>query len=850
MLAHPGFAAPISSQPSKIDAIAIGHSTREDDLPSIAAAPDGSVWIAWLSFNGDRDDVAIRHFSGSEWQNIHWVPSTSGDSWLPQVAVDASNRVWVVWSQQLGGSWDVYGRRFDPKRQRWEMVTRLSSGSLPDINPRVWCDGKGRAALVWQGFRQRGPGAANSSIFLRLLNEDGWSPEIRVTATEANDWDPAVALDSQGTAWIAYDSYRNGNYDVYLAKVRQNRVEEASIPVAVTPAFEARATVAVDTRDRVWVTWETGHPNWGQDFGKILGKRSKGTPLGGFREPRIACYDQGHWYEPAAPLATAYGAFNTFQPHVFSDGQGSVWVVAMWRKAGAPKPAEHKLAYWEYWAKAPFGYWEYAVTHLDRNAWSEALPLPNSKGRSSTRMSAALGTDNRLVLAWPTDNRNEVYYHRPIRQQVFAAAIPAPAAASAPLLTQRPQEQGNGAPGDAAVAAEAENVRAMRSYRARDGAAEYRLLRGDLHRHTELSWDEGGANDGSLQDFYRYMIDVAALDFGANTDHQGGAWPYWWWYSLKMSDMYHLSDVYTSLFSYERSASFPFGHRNVFFANRSQARVTPFFLQEGVSLYSFPLTSEGDEPADETPQLVENDTELLYEDVRHRHGVAIPHTTGSGMGTDWHIHDSEVEPVVEIFQGMRQSYEDVGAPYAFTPAEIAADAAKPEPAGNDIEKMLLRMFRMRPEGMVARAWGKGYKLGVVASSDHHSTHISYAMVYTEDHSRQGILDAIRRRHTYGATDNIVLEARLGDHFMGDVFTASTPLPLRIRARGTDAIVQVDVLRDSRVIHSFEPNQQSVELESTVAQPDSGRHYYYVRLHQRDGMIAWSSPFFVNYASIA
>jgi hypothetical protein len=67
-----------------------------------------------------------------------------------------------------------------------------------------------------------------------------------------------------------------------------------------------------------------------------------------------------------------------------------------------------------------------------------------------------------------------------------------------------------------------------------------RIVRGDFHRHTELSWDGGGAADGSLQDFYRYMIDAGSMDFGASTDHQGGAWPYWWWYTQKMTDMHHV----------------------------------------------------------------------------------------------------------------------------------------------------------------------------------------------------------------------------------------------------------------------------------------------------------------------
>ena len=30
------------------DAIVIGTENRQDDLPSVAAAPDGTVWTAWL----------------------------------------------------------------------------------------------------------------------------------------------------------------------------------------------------------------------------------------------------------------------------------------------------------------------------------------------------------------------------------------------------------------------------------------------------------------------------------------------------------------------------------------------------------------------------------------------------------------------------------------------------------------------------------------------------------------------------------------------------------------------------------------------------------------------------------
>ena len=353
-------------------------------------------------------------------------------------------------------------------------------------------------------------------------------------------------------------------------------------------------------------------------------------------------------------------------------------------------------------------------------------------------------------------------------------------------------------------------------------------MRGDCHRHTELSWDEGGIQDGSLQDFYRYMMDAAAMDFGASTDHQGGLFPYWWWYSQKMTDMYYAPGGYVPIFGYERSSMWPDGHRNMFFAKRSESRVTPFFLKSGAKDFGVPQTRLGDDANISEGANSANDTKLLYEEIRPLRAVSIPHTSGNGaMGTDWRDNDSELEPVVEIFQGDRTSYEQMGAPL------VGESGAQP-------------IAPLNPAGMLVNAWAKGYRLGVIASSDHLSTHLSYAMVFTGDITRQGILDAIRKRHTYGAMDNIILDVRMGDHFMGDEFRLKAAQPITIKARGTRPIVQVDVIKDGRVIYSNAPKQQDVKLQFAERDSPKGRHYYYVRLQQEDQMLAWSSPFFVDY----
>ncbi len=806
--------APASAQ-VLADLAMAGSEMREDDLPAIAAAPDGSLWLAWLAYADRKDEIAVRRWSNGEWGNLRYVPNTSGDVWLPQAGVDSAGRLWVVWSQMLDGNWDLFARSYDPGDSAWGALIRLTRHDLPDVNPRLATDGRGRLALVWQGFRGR-----HSNIYLKTYTADaGWSGSVQVTGRPANDWEPAAAFDASGTVWVAYDSYVNGNYDVFLAGVRDGRVAVPEMKVAATGRFEAKATVAVDAADRVWVAWEAGGANWGKDTGYNIRDRQPGVRIGEDREAFIAVYADGRLQAPAQPLQPAFSAGDgtpkwTYQPHVFADPQGSV-VVAAKRLIRITRQGAGTRGYWEYWLTRSLG-----------DQWSPAAPLEHSWGRSSTRINAAATGDGGLWLAWPTDNRTARYAHRPIRGEVWVGMLAprdeAPEPALKPLELADVEVQG-WHPNEAA------DLDAMRSYRTTVHGRPVRIVRGDFHRHTELSWDGGGSYDGSLQEFYRYMLDAAAMDFGASTDHQGGAYDYWWWYSQKMTDMYHLPGVYTSIFGYERSATQPDGHRNIFFADR-KGEVIPFYMRES-NAFALGRHLQGDIPAVGTGTLVRDDTKHLYARVRRMGGIAISHTSATRMGTDWRDNDPEIEPVVEIMQGARTNYEYIGAP-------LSAKSGEPEDAPGGYE----------PIGVVRNAWNKGYRLGVTVSSDHGSTHYSYTMVYADRTTRQGILDAIRRRHTYGATDNILLDVRMGDHFMGDEFHLPEALPLRVKVRGTTGIARVNVLRNGEVVYVHEPGAQECEFEylDQEARPQVGLQYYYVRVEQEDGNVAWGSPLWVNY----
>ena len=118
---------------------------------------------------------------------------------------------------------------------------------------------------------------------------------------------------------------------------------------------------------------------------------------------------------------------------------------------------------------------------------------------------------------------------------------------------------------------------------------------------------------------------------------------------------------------------------------------------------------------------------------------------------------------------------------------------------------------------------------MVASSDHLSTHISFAMVWSDGRNRQSVLEAMKNRRAYAATDNIVLEFWIGDRFMGDEFQASSVMPIRIKAVGTAPFADIQIIRNNDSIYQSGSESEQVELTFQDLEPKPGTNFYYARL---------------------
>ena len=140
-------------------------------------------------------------------------------------------------------------------------------------------------------------------------------------------------------------------------------------------------------------------------------------------------------------------------------------------------------------------------------------------------------------------------------------------------------------------------------------------------------------------------------------------------------------------------------------------------------------------------------------------------------------------------------------------------------------------------------WAMGHVIGVIASPDH-SGGAGKAGVWAEELTRDGIINALRARHTFGTSGaKMALFVKSGDAIMGDkVKHPQGYVNINVKASSMRDIKELIIFRNNKPVHRLEPSKKEVELEWTDHQStDAEILWYYVRIQAIDDELAWSSP---------
>ena len=216
-------------------------------------------WSVWRDFRNGNADV-YGSFLWGVWTANGKQPTTADTAQQarPTLGVGPGANACILWEDSRNNHWEIFGS-CQPPFGVWEEDLRVNddpAGTAVQYDPAIALDHQGNAFLVWEDVRNN-PG---DILFAYRPSGGPWGSPLKVNddpgaSPQAN---PAIALDNQGNAYAVWQDYRNGKSGIYFSykstggnwgpNVRVN--DDSGITGHYYPA------IAVDGQGNAYAVWQ------------------------------------------------------------------------------------------------------------------------------------------------------------------------------------------------------------------------------------------------------------------------------------------------------------------------------------------------------------------------------------------------------------------------------------------------------------------------------------------------------------------------------------------------------------------------------------------------------------------
>jgi lysophospholipase L1-like esterase len=249
-----------------------GRPDAWDRSPSLAVAADGTVWLAWSSSemaDPDRTGLYVSHWTGRRWTDPEAVPQGSTSvATEPSLAVAPDNTLWLAWVGFDGVDEEIFASYSGGRS--WAFPQQVSADDhdpfLYDKQPRLAVGEDGQPWLVWTGHQS----GVDDEIYASRWTGTTWTPEQMVSEDDDGlDVWPSLVLDAQGQPWVAWDGQVADGDDwqrrILVSHWRSDLADWAPEEVASSPLSSAvdeeHPALSLDGAGGVHLAWLVSGPS-------------------------------------------------------------------------------------------------------------------------------------------------------------------------------------------------------------------------------------------------------------------------------------------------------------------------------------------------------------------------------------------------------------------------------------------------------------------------------------------------------------------------------------------------------------------------------------------------------------
>src|SRR2546422_976056 len=230
-------------------------------LSQIAVDSTGSINIVWLDNTPGNYDIFFSRSSdgGATFSTPENLSNDPGDSENPQIVVDSTGNINVVWQDNTPGNWQILFTRSSDGGATFSTPKNISNDPRGAGNPYMAVDSGGNINVAWVSS----PTVLPNIISFSRSSDGGATFSTPIALSTRPSGGPQVAVDSAGNINVAWrDGYNN--FDVAFSRSSDGGATFTT-PQVISYVMEAdpELYMALDSHGNIYVVWDT------QPYGNI-----------------------------------------------------------------------------------------------------------------------------------------------------------------------------------------------------------------------------------------------------------------------------------------------------------------------------------------------------------------------------------------------------------------------------------------------------------------------------------------------------------------------------------------------------------------------------------------------------
>ncbi len=322
----------VAGYDSFAEPIQLTTNTGDQSYPDIAIDANDTLYVVWQDNRRGNWDIYIRtSANGVSWSAETRIDDSDDNQTAPAVAVNGAAGCHVAWEDDRGGHQDIFVTSSSDGFASPTVSARVTFDASDPTDPDIAVDASGNVYLVWMDGRN-----GTRDIYGTASSSGSWA-NVAVVMGSGNQNAPALATEEQGTQLhLVWGSDRTGNGEVYYATTQGmpsspvsgiNLVDDTSGADQGAPSLATTGSTGAGLRVFVcWQDWRNAttadqdadlyfvEVGEGDETNVLVGDGGTGSNQG---EPALGVNSYGYpyvvWTDDRAPDAGIYYAGTTFE---------------------------------------------------------------------------------------------------------------------------------------------------------------------------------------------------------------------------------------------------------------------------------------------------------------------------------------------------------------------------------------------------------------------------------------------------------------------------------------------------------------------------------------------------------